>query len=262
MADYADIQLLLVHNILAGFQLGLGGTTLPATDYAVTALPDNIPVGQSIKITPSFYDDQPRSKAHAFTNCTAAVLKGLPIGSSAGATTLATASTPAAPVFIIAKDTIPEEWAAWTGGVRFWFEFTDTDSKLVVWQDVTVESLLAPSAAVTYPETEDIPITTQDVTGADSVDLPAVVDGKVRIRLDMTAGNYALTLHSAANVRAAGEIEIVIVKGTGTCSVTPAGVETINEVAGAQTIQGVGSNMTLIKFDGDWILMNPSLGVD
>lgn len=263
MPDYVDHQLVLYHDIkTAGFQLGAGGTVVPIdVDYARGSLPSPIGVGQSLKITPTVYDDQARSKTHSFANCTSAILYALPIGSPAAATTLATASVPATPVFVVAKDLILEEWASWSDGVRLWFEFIDTDSKLRLWQDVTIESMIAASSATTYPETEDIAITNQDVSGAAAVTVPAVAGGMKRVRLDMSAGNFALTLYSAAHAKA-GELQIVIVKGTGTCSVTPAGVETINGVAGVQTLQGIGANMTIIPYSSNWILLNPSLGVD
>jgi hypothetical protein len=53
----------------------------------------------------------------------------------------------------------------------------------------------------------------------------------------------------------------MIVKGTGILTITPAGAETISGIAGSQTIQGIGSNARLERYDGNWILRSPPLGI-
>jgi hypothetical protein len=268
MADYADYQIVLYHNLKgSNYELGSGGTTVPTdVDYARGSLPPRIPTGVSIKIKTKFFDDQARSKYHDFTNSTGWNLYGLPIGNAASPTLLDTGTltgvTPAngEVLFVIPKDTIPADWASWEDKVRIWFEITDADSKLIVWQDVEIVDMQY-DPDVDYPESEDIPRTNQDITGAAAVTLPAVAGGLKNVRINTTSGNYAVTLYSAAHAKA-GELVCVIVAGTNTAAITPAGIETINGNSGAQNLSGIGNKMHLIPWNGNWIMLNPAPGID
>lgn len=267
MPDYPDFQIVLYHNIKAGFQLGAGGTTgATDVDYAVTALPSIIPVGASLQIKTKLYDDQARTKYHDLTNITKAYCYGKPVGSPEAATLLDEGTivgvTPASGecLFLIPKDTIPEDWATYAYA-RIWFDIYDTNSRLFLWQDVTIRSLLYDNETA-YPESCDVDIYYVDVRAAD-VTL-SVYCGTQVVRIDTTVAHRTVTLPASATLdgqgRGIGRIILVQEKGGNDAKVAinagdTAGVN--GYTTSPITLGGIGKGLDLQpNSDGDGYIHN------
>lgn len=257
-------RITLVHNLQgSNFQLGRGGTSLPGVDYERTSLPDRIPVGQSLYFLTKLFDDQGAAKYHDLTGATSLKLYGLPVGSVAAPTLLATGTlvgaTPASgeAIFTVAKDIIPEAWASWAQ-VRMWFEIFDTDSKITLWQDVRIDSMTYDTST-DYPESSEIPTTFVDLAATAALDAEP---GLQVVRIDTTAGDVTATLPSAGDANVDRFI-LIHAKGANDAYVDFDGVETCNGQAGPILLGGIGKAMDVIpNADGDgWVHNNMTVAV-
>ena len=160
--------------------------------------------------------------------------------------------------FTVDKNTIPAGWALYPGVVTFlWEAENGTGAHLVkiLQRHLTIYSE-SDAEDIVYPYTEDIPMKVESYTTT------ATLSGKPGIRIimcDPSGGVFTLTLNAAGTYDGA----ILLIHNedtTNNVKIAPNGAQTINEVAGNQTI-GPLEDLLIWENGSNWAAYNPRLTI-
>jgi len=251
----------LYHNLLAGFELGGGGTTRPAVATAVTALPAKIPNGTALTFLLTLYADQPKGEAHDMTGATAMKMYAQPAGSLAARTEIGggvlTGCTPAdgESVWTVAKDELLDAWSTYDG-VRIWIEIEDADSDIPLYQDIAIVSRSGLDTDTDWPEASEIAPTYVDAAADASL---TAKPGLQIARVDCSAAKVTLALPDPAD-EAAGPF-LILIESAGSGAAVDPGAYSINGSTDDLELSGLGDAVELWPAaDGsEWVLIGRNL---
>jgi len=259
----ANVEYNILVDFNTGFQLGKADLTdSVATGLGVpnlvAELPAKLVAGQGLTLTYYLYDNLTENVK---TDCSGLTptLSGRLLGSAQARVTLDTGTVGGAGnneiSFTVQEGDIPEGWAsALNQNVRILLECSDSADNVQAYQDVSVISIEQFDTAVV--SSEDFSIDLITINGVSTE--PGALPGIRNVILNGSSASAQLTLPTTPGYDGQ-TFKIYCEDSTNTCTVSGNG----NTINGESSFTMDASEFAeVFEYNGDWVLLNPSVGIN